>query len=328
MTTPTTEPAAVAPNQGSLPGREAPARKPSVAQATVAFLSSWAGRVTVFVVCVVWTIPTLGLLVSSFRTEDDVRTSGWWTVLNDPDLTLDNYHTVLGSTGGASGGMWEAFINSLTITVPSTVIPIAIAAFAAYAFAWMRFPGQQWLFIIVVGLLVVPLHLTLVPLLQAFTNGVEVFGVTVIPDLDLTGNYVSVWLAHTAFGLPLAVYLLYNYIGSLPSDIFEAARIDGADHFTIFWRLVVPLSVPALAAYAIFQFLWVWNDFLVATVFIGTSADVAPMTVRLAALVGSRGQDNHILTAGAFVTMILPLVVFFSLQRYFVRGLLAGSVKG
>ena len=292
----------------------------------VRFLVSWAGRATVFVVCVVWTIPTLGLLVSSFRPGDEVRTSGWWTALTNPDFTLDNYESVLRS--GPSGDMWTAFVNSLTITLPSVVIPIAIAAYAAYAFAWMRFPGRQWLFIVVVGLLVVPLHLTLIPLLQAFTSGVDVLGVRVIPDLDLTGDYLSVWLAHTAFGLPLAVYLLYNYIGSLPRDIFEAARIDGADHFTIFWRLVLPLSVPALAAYAIFQFLWVWNDFLVATVFIGTSPDAAPMTVRLAQLVGSRGQDQHLLTAGAFLTMLLPLVVFFSLQRYFVRGLLAGSVKG
>ena len=307
------------------PARPATPRA-TVAERIVAFLASWAGRATVFVVCVVWTVPTLGLLVSSFRPEDEVKTSGWWTVVTDPTFTFDNYRSVLES--GPSGDMWQAFINSLTITVPSVVLPIAIAAFAAYAFAWMRFPGRQWLFIMVVGLLVVPLHLALIPMLQAFTNGVEIFGVQVIPDLDLTGRYASVWLAHTAFGLPLAVYLLYNYIGSLPRDIFEAARIDGADHFTIFWRLVLPLSVPALAAYAIFQFLWVWNDFLVATVFIGTSADVAPMTVRLAALVGSRGQDQHLLTAGAFLTMILPLVVFFSLQRYFVRGLLAGSVKG
>jgi alpha-glucoside transport system permease protein len=298
----------------------------SVGDRLVGFLTSWAGRVTVFVVCLLWTIPTIGLLVSSLRPADDVRSSGWWTALSDPDFTLENYESVLKS--GPSGDMWQAFVNSLTITIPSVVIPIAIAAFAAYAFAWMRFPGRQLLFVTVVGLLVVPLHLALIPMLQAFTNGVELFGVRVIPDLDLTGKYVSVWLAHTAFGLPLAVYLLYNYIGSLPRDIFEAARIDGADHFTIFWRLVLPLSVPALAAYAIFQFLWVWNDFLVATVFIGTSPDVAPMTVRLAALVGSRGQDQHLLTAGAFLTMILPLVVFFSLQRYFVRGLLAGSVKG
>jgi len=309
------------------PTADGPTEPPrSVAERVVTFLTSWAGRVTVFVVCVLWTVPTIGLLVSSLRPEDEVRTTGWWKAFTDPQFTLENYQSVLES--GSSGNMWQAFINSLTITVPSVVIPIAIAAYAAYAFAWMSFPGRQWLFVTVVGLLVVPLHLALIPMLQAFTNGVDVFGVRVIPDLDLTGRYVSVWLAHTAFGLPLAVYLLYNYIGSLPRDIFEAARIDGADHFTTFWRLVLPLSVPALAAYAIFQFLWVWNDFLVATVFIGTSPEVAPMTVRLAALVGTRGQDQHLLTAGAFVTMILPLIVFFSLQRYFVRGLLAGSLKG
>jgi alpha-glucoside transport system permease protein len=298
----------------------------AVGDRVVRALTSWAGRVTVFAVCLVWTVPTVGLLVSSFRPADDVRTSGWWTVMSDPQLTLENYRSVL--ERGPSGDMWQAFINSLTITIPSVVLPIAVAAYAAYAFAWMRFPGRQWLFIAVVGLLVVPLHLALIPMLQMFSNGVEIGGVKVIPDLDLTGEYVSVWLAHTAFGLPLAVYLLYNYIGSLPREIFEAARLDGADHFTIFWRLVLPLSVPALAAYGIFQFLWVWNDFLVASVFIGTSPEVAPMTVRLAQLVGSRGQDQHLLTAGAFLTMVLPLVVFFGLQRYFVRGLLAGSVKG
>jgi alpha-glucoside transport system permease protein len=224
--------------------------------------------------------------------------------------------------------MWTAFLNSLTITIPATVIPIAIAAFAAYAFAWMSFPGRDWLFVIVVALLVVPLHLALIPLLQVYANGVEVFGITVFPDLDLNGTYASVWLAHIGFGLPLAIYLLYNYISGLPGDIFAAARLDGADHFKIFWRLVLPLSVPALAAFAIFQFLWVWNDFLVALVFVGSAPDNAPMTVRLQQLVGSRGQDQHLLTAGAFVTMIVPLIVFYSLQRYFVRGLLAGSVKG
>jgi alpha-glucoside transport system permease protein len=327
VTAPTTgsEPreAAEAEGQAAAPPVEA---RVSTSERIIAFLTSWAGRATVFVVCVLWTVPTLGMLVSSFRPEDDVRTTGWWTAATNRNFTLENYEAVLRT--GPSGGMWQAFINSLTITIPSVVIPIAIAAFAAYAFAWMRFPGRRWLFIIVVGLLVVPLHLALVPILQAFTNGVDLFGVRVVPDLGLTGSYTALWLAHTAFGLPLAVYLLYNYIGSLPRDIFEAARIDGADHFTMFWRLVLPLSVPALAAYAIFQFLWVWNDFLVATVFVGTSPDVAPMTVRLAQLVGTRGQANHLLTAGAFLTMILPLVVFFSLQRYFVRGILAGSVKG
>lgn len=292
------------------------------------FLGSIAGRVTVFVVCALWTIPTLGILVSSFRPEDDVRSSGWWTAITDWDFTLDNYRTVLQGGSARSGDMWSHFLNSLTITIPATIIPIAIAAFAAYAFAWMRFPGRDWIFVIVVALLVVPLHLSLIPLLQAYANGVDFLGVRIIPDLDLNGTFASVWLAHIGFGLPLAIYLLYNYMSGLPGDIFEAARIDGADHFKIFWRLVVPLSVPALAAFSIFQFLWVWNDFLVAIVFVGSAPDSAPMTVRLTQLVGSRGEDQHILTAGAFVTMIVPLIVFFSLQRYFVRGILAGSVKG
>jgi len=292
------------------------------------FLGSVAGRITVAVVCVVWTIPTLGILVSSFRPEDDVRSSGWWAAIADWSFTLENYRSVLEGGSAQTGGMWTAFLNSLTITIPATVIPIAIAAFAAYAFAWMSFPGRDWLFVIVVALLVVPLHLALIPLLQVYANGVEVFGITVFPDLDLNGTYASVWLAHIGFGLPLAIYLLYNYISGLPGDIFAAARLDGADHFKIFWRLVLPLSVPALAAFAIFQFLWVWNDFLVALVFVGSAPDNAPMTVRLQQLVGSRGQDQHLLTAGAFVTMIVPLIVFYSLQRYFVRGLLAGSVKG
>jgi alpha-glucoside transport system permease protein len=292
------------------------------------FLTSWAGRVTVFVLVVVWTIPTVGLLISSLRPEDDVRATGWWRVFTDPSLTLENYRAALGGGGASEGDMGTHFLNSLAITIPATVIPIAIAAFAAYAFAWMRFPGRDWLFVAVVGLMVVPLQMALIPLLSAYANGAELFGIKVIPDLDLNGKLASVWLAHTGFGLPLAVFLLRNYMGGLPKDIFEAAHIDGADHFTIFWRLVAPLSVPALAAFAIFQFLWVWNDYLVAVTFIGSGADTAPMTVRLADLVGSRGQDQHLLTAGAFITMVVPMAVFFSLQRYFVRGLLAGSVKG
>lgn len=280
------------------------------------FFASWAGRVTVVVICLVWTIPTVGLLISSFRPEDAVRDTGWWTFFTNPEVTLDNYRTVLGTDGSQSGDMWQAFINSVTITVPSTIIPIGIAAFAAYAFAWMRFPGRVPLFLVVVGLLVVPLHLSLIPLLNAYN------------DFGVAGTYLSVWLSHIGFGLPLAIFLLFNYMQGLPGDIFEAARIDGADHFTIFWRLVLPLSFPALAAFGIFQFLWVWNDFLVAVVFLGSDPEVAPLTVRLTELVGSRGEDQHILTAGAFISMIVPLGVFFALQRFFVRGLLAGSVKG
>lgn len=279
---------------------------------------------------VVWTIPTLGLLVSSFRPADQVRTTGWWTVFTDPPegevFTLQNYREVLagkdivnadGSVIEASGdNLSRAFLNSITVAVPATVIPILIAAFAAYAFAWMNFPGRRLFFIIVVGLLVVPLQISLIPLLRDYVR------------LGLNGTYLAVWLAHTGFGLPLATYLLFNYIVGLPREIMESAFVDGASHFTVFLRLVLPLSLPALASFAIFQFLWVWNDLLVALVFLGSNPEVAVLTQALQEMVGSRGQDWHLLTAGAFITMILPLVVFFSLQRYFVRGLLAGSVKG
>ncbi len=277
---------------------------------------------------VVWTIPTLGLFISSFRPRDDVNTSGWWTVAQNPEFTLTNYRQVLlgkditfvnaqGEEIEASGDdLSTAFINSFTVTIPATVIPILIAAFAAYGFAWMNFPGRKIFFILVVGLLVVPLQIALIPILRDYTK------------LDLNGTFLAIWLAHTGFGLPLATYLLFNYISTLPRDIIESAFIDGASHFTIFTRLILPLSTPALASFAIFQFLWVWNDLLVALVFIGSKPEVAVLTQRLQEMVGSRGQDWHLLTAGAFITMIVPLIVFFSLQRYFVRGLLAGSVKG
>jgi alpha-glucoside transport system permease protein len=214
------------------------------------------------------------------------------------------------------------------VTIPSTVIPITIAAFAAYAFSWMEFRGRYVLFVIVVGLLVVPLQMALIPILRMYVQGITLFGVQIVPDVDLQGTFLGVWLAHAGFGLPLAVYLLRNYIGSLPSSIIESARIDGADHFTIFWRLIVPLSVPALAAFAIFQFLWVWNDLLVAYVFLGGAGQNRVLTVALRELVGSRGENWHLLTSAAFISMALPLIVFFSLQKYFVRGLTAGAVKG
>ncbi|NTW12946.1 MAG: carbohydrate ABC transporter permease [Anaerolineales bacterium] len=350
---------------------------------------------TLLLLVILWTIPTLGIFVSSFRNRDDIARSGWWNVLphrewrvmreidpvsaglnpdsvmeiegvsgtfdelrtgiSTPDgerviwvgnkrigriqiqeqvwtvswnFTLDNYKQVLGGQNfefiradGAvevvpGDNMSGAFLNSLAVAVPSTVIPILIAAFAAYAFAWMNFPGRRTMFIMVVALLVVPLQIALVPILRDYRA------------LNLNGTFLAIWLAHTGFGLALATYLLYNYISTLPRDILESAFIDGASHFTVFTKLILPLSVPALASFAIFQFLWVWNDYLVALIFLGGNPEFELVTQRMAAIVGARGQDWHLLTAGAFVSMILPLAVFFGLQRYFVRGMLAGSVKG
>ncbi|MEB3268874.1 MAG: carbohydrate ABC transporter permease [Leptolyngbya sp.] len=272
-------------------------------------------HIALVIISILWTLPSVGLLIGSLRSREALLASGWWTVFQHPfDFTqysLENYVTVL-----TAEGMGQAFLNSLTLTIPATVIPIAIATFAAYALAWMKFPGRQLLFITVVALLVVPLQMTFIPILRAYR------------DLGLAGTFLAVWLAHTGYGMPLGIYLLRNYIGSLPRDLIEAAAVDGASHLRIFTRLIVPLSMPAIASFAVFQFLWVWNDLLVALVYLGGTPDVAPVTLRLTNLVGSRGQDWHLLTAGAFVSMVVPLGVFFALQRYFVRGLLAGSVKG
>ncbi|MET1003359.1 MAG: carbohydrate ABC transporter permease [Acidimicrobiia bacterium] len=287
----------------------------------------WFVRVVILAVVVFWLIPVVGVLVTSFRPEANVDSSGWWTVFAHPfragEWTLDNYSQALDAQG-----FENALLNSMAVAIPATTIPITIAAFAAYAFSWMHFPGRDALFVLVVGLLVVPLQMALIPILRLYVGGGQLWGVHVFPDLNLNGTFLGVWLAHAAFGLPLAVYLLRTFIGSLPSSIIESAKIDGADDFTIFWRLVIPLSVPALAAFAIFQFLWVWNDLLVAYVFLGGTQENRVITIALANLVGSRGENWHLLTSAAFLSMILPLIVFFSLQRYFVRGLTAGSVKG
>ena len=271
-------------------------------------------HIAILIIAFIWTLPTVGLLISSLRRRDAMLKTGWWTILQHPfELTqyhLGNYLEVI-----QSQNMGQAFLNSLTIAIPATVIPIAIATFAAYAFAWMKFPGRQLLFIIVVCLLVVPLQTTLIPILRVYR------------DLGLSNSFLGVWLAHTGYGLPLGIYLLRNYIGALPRDLIEAAKVDGASHLKIFTRLIVPLSMPAIASFAVFQFLWVWNDLLVALIYLGGTPDVAPVTIQLTNMVGSRGQDWHLLTAGAFITMTVPLIVFFALQRYFVRGILAGSVK-
>ncbi|MAS35278.1 MAG: alpha-glucoside ABC transporter permease [Anaerolineaceae bacterium] len=365
-------------------------------------------RAILLFIVIIWTVPTFGLLISSFRNPDALSTSGWWTalstsqdniqgrtataadqvetddgyvisgaVLDDnsseqvvsfgggflpgeitdyqpgtpveledgtsftlnadgtyaytsaepfelergnrfffvvsrpPTFSLDNYTEVL-----QAAGFGQSFINTVTVAVPSTIIPIAIAAFAAYAFSWMEFPGRRIMFYIVVGLIVVPLQMALIPLIRIYNS------------VGIAQTYPGIWLAHTGFGLPLAIFLLRNYIGGLPRELIESAKIDGASHFQTFIRLVLPLSVPALAAFAIFQFLWVWNDLLVALVFLGKLPDQIVMTARIRELIGSRGEDWEILTSSAFISIAVPLLVFFSLQRYFVRGLLAGSVKG
>ncbi len=272
-------------------------------------------HIVIIVLALAWMLPTVGLLVTSFRPPADIAHSGWWTLLEHPfhftQYTLQNYETAI-----TRNGMGKAFINSLAISVPGTVIPVIIAAFAAFAFAWMKFPGRQTLFIIIVALLVVPLQMTFIPSLRVFRI------------LHLSGTLPGIWLAHTGYGLPFTVYLLHNFIGGLPSELFDSASIDGASPLQTFFRLVLPLSIPAIASVVIFQFLWVWNDLLVALMYLGGAPNVAPVTLKVANLVGSRGQDWELLTAAAFISMVLPLVVFFSLQRYFVRGILAGSVKG
>src|SRR5262245_51393020 len=297
------------------------------------FLRSIPTWVLWFIV-ILWCIPTLGLLVNSFRGRDAQRTTGWWTVLsgNFDGFTLDNYKQVL--EAGAQGGMKTGLANSLAIALPATLIPIAIAAFAAYAFAWIDFKGRQGLFIVTVSLLAVPTQVALIPLLQMYVNGAHLTipwfdkTLTFFPDLNLAGTTTAVWLTHAAFAMPFAIFLLHNYISSLPRDLFEAARIDGANHFKIFYRLVLPLSVPVLAAFAIFQFLWTWNDYLIALTMVGANPAALPATVKIASQAGEFGRLEHLLTAGAFLQAAVPLAVFFLLQRFFVRGILAGSVKG
>jgi alpha-glucoside transport system permease protein len=269
-------------------------------------------HVSVVGLTLLWIVPTIGLLVSSFRPPDLVATTGWWTAFTTaPGFTLDNYGRVL-----TTNNMLASFLNSLMVTIPAVVMPIAVAAFAAFAFAWMEFPLRNTIFLAIVALLVVPLQLTLVPVLQAYTA------------LGITGTFPGIWLAHAGYGLPFSIYLLRNFFGSLPRELLESAAIDGAGMATTFFRLILPLSVPAIAALVIFQFLWVWNDLLVALIFLGGTPDVAPVTVNVANLENSLGQNWQLRTAAAFISTALPLVVFFTLQRYFVRGLMAGAVKG
>lgn len=274
------------------------------------------GSLIAALIAIFWTIPTLGLLVTSFRPESAIKTTGWWTFFVDPEVTLSNYQSVLfGST--SQGNLSNYFINSLVITIPATIAPLAIATMAAYAFSFMQWRGRDLVFIIVFAMQIVPLQMALIPLLRIFSG---TFG-KAFP-------FMPIWTAHTAFALPLAIFLLHNFMQEIPKELVEAAKVDGAGHVATFLRIVLPLMVPAIASFAIFQFLWVWNDLLVGLTFSGGQELTAPLTARLQSLAGSRGQDWHLLTAGAFVSMIVPLIVFFSLQKYFVRGLTAGSVKG
>ncbi len=293
-------------------------QRSSLGSQLVRAFSSSALTIIVVLIALLWSVPTIGLLISSFRTPTDIHSSGWWTGLFPPwHFTIENYQNVL-----QSEGLGSAFVNSLFIAIPGTILPVLVAAFAAYAFAWMKFPGRDWIFLVIVALLIVPIQTTLIPVLDLFASVGEDTGV------QLIGEYWGVWLMHTALGLPFAIYLLRNFFSALPSDLFESAAIDGASHLRVFFSILMPLSVPSLASLVIFQFMWVWNDLLVAQIFMGGNPDKAPMTVTISNMVNSFGTNYEVLTSAAFLSMALPLVIFFGLQRYFVRGILAGSVKG
>lgn len=292
-----------------------------------AFSSPWASAAAI-IIAIFWTIPTFGLLVSSVRPEKDINATGWWTILENPNFTLENYQNVLFLGSSVTPPLSQYFFNSFAITIPAAIFPLTIAVFAAYALAWFDFKGKDFIFFSIFALQVIPLQMSLVPLLQLFAKGFMIGEDVIIPPLGITGTYIPIWIAHTIFALPLAIFLMHNFLRQIPRELIEAARVDGAGWFSLFRQVVLPLSIPAIASFAIFQFLWVWNDLLVGLTFGGGKKDIAPLTVRLAEMVGTRGSGWETLTAGAFVSMVVPLIVFFALQRYFVRGLLAGSVKG
>jgi alpha-glucoside transport system permease protein len=293
--------------------------KPStLAGRIVEFISKTPVHIALIFLAVIWLVPSVGLLITSFRTRADIANTGWWESFSSLNFTLDNYDQVL-----SGADMGSSFFNSLFIAVPATIIPLFLGALAAFAFSWIRFPFRDTIFLAIVALMVVPVQMSLVPVLIFFRNA----GEFLTGDKALiTGSYVGIWLAHATFALPFCIFLLRNFFITLPRDLIEAARVDGASNFRIFWKVVLPLSVPALASFAIFQFLWVWNDLLMALVFVQESS-LLPLTVRISQVQSTYGVEWHLLSAGAFVLMAVPLIVFFSLQRYFVQGLLAGSVK-
>lgn len=286
-------------------------RKPRTLSGALAWMT---GRgllhLALILIAVIWLAPSFGLAVTSFRPRPDIASSGWWTAFGSLNFTIQNYADVLGAQG-----MGKSFLNSLLITIPATILPVLIGSLAAYGFAWIRFPGRDWVFLGVVAMLVIPIQMTFVPVLR------------ILNSLNLTQSYVGIWLAHTAYGLPFAIFLLRNFFVLLPGELIEAARLDGASNLGIFFRVILPLSVPALASLTIFQFLGVWNDLLMSLVFI-QSQDLRPLTVGISQLLSTYGTEWNLLSAGAFILMAVPLIVFFSLQRYFVQGLLAGSTKG
>jgi alpha-glucoside transport system permease protein len=287
-------------------------RRPRTADASHAH---WSVKAAAVIICFFWLVPAIGTIITSFRTEDAAGTTGWWTAIFNPaqwgNFTVSNYHDAI-----VNAKLGTALINSFAIALPATFIPILIAAFAAYAFAFMEFPFKNVIFLVIVSLLVVPNFVAMVPVLQIYAK------------LGINGNFPAVWLFHIGFGMPLAMFLLRNYMSTLPREVIESAKVDGASHYTTFYRLILPMSTPVLASFAIFQFLWVWNDLLVALVFIGPG-DNAPMTVTVKNnLIGQQGQGWNLVTAGGILTMIVPIIVFLALQRFFVRGLTAGSVKG
>jgi alpha-glucoside transport system permease protein len=291
-------------------------------------LTSRGATLAAVIIAIFWTIPTFGLFVTSFRPGADSNTTGWWTVFVNPAFTLQNYFDAL-TSGGTALTLGESFLNSLAIAIPATLIPISIAALAAYAFAWIPFKGRGVLFVFVFALQIVPIQMALVPLLSLFSRGLTIAGVGIFPGFslrDVDHSFATVWIAHAIFAMPLAIFLLHNFIAEIPNELIEAARVDGAGHGQIFFRMIIPLAMPAIASFAIFQFLWVWNDLLVATIFAPSAS--LPLTQTLNSLSGTWGDRWYLQSAGTFISIVVPLLVFFALQRFFVRGLLAGATKG